>query len=124
MIFLREKMMRFRLSTMSYRARLLWGLLIVNIPMFIILSTEEIVAVRNFAFQREINAITTEGKFLAADVTDALLDHDRARLQEILSFATALAASSQESAQTIHLEAWVQTMSISEASPSRHQRSQ
>jgi signal transduction histidine kinase len=77
-----------RLSSMSYRSRLLWGLLIVNIPMFVILSANEIVAVRNFAFQREIEAITTEGRFLAADVTDALLDHDRARLIEILSFAT------------------------------------
>jgi len=73
---------------MNYRARLLWGLLIVNIPMFVILSANEIIAVRNFAFQREINAITTEGQFLAADVSDALLNHDRGRLQEILSFAT------------------------------------
>jgi signal transduction histidine kinase len=73
---------------MSYRARLLWGLLIVNIPMFVILSANEIVAVRNFAFQRELDAISTEGQFLASDVTDALLDHDRARVNEILSFAT------------------------------------
>jgi signal transduction histidine kinase len=75
-------------SSMSYRARLLWGLLIVNIPMFIILSANEIIAIRNFAIQREITAISTEGRFLADDVTDALLDHDHARLAEILSFAT------------------------------------
>ena len=76
------------LSSMSYRARLLWGLLIVNIPMFVILSANEIIAVRNFAIQREIDAISTEGRFLADDITDALLGHDRARLAEILSFAT------------------------------------
>jgi signal transduction histidine kinase len=56
--------------------------------MFVILSANEIVAVHNFAFQREIDAISTEGQFLASDVTDALLDHDRARVNEILSFAT------------------------------------
>lgn len=73
---------------MSYRSRLLWGLLIVNIPLFVVLSANEIVAFRNFAIHREIDAIEEQGRFLASDVTDALLEHNRSRLFDILKFAT------------------------------------
>jgi HAMP domain-containing protein len=76
-----------RILSMSFRARLLWGLLLVNIPLFIILSTEEIIAVRNFAFHREFDALTSEGQFLASEVSHSLLEHDRARLNEVLNFA-------------------------------------
>jgi signal transduction histidine kinase len=76
-----------RLLSMSFRTRLLLGLLVVNIPLFLILSVNEIIAIRNFAFQREIDAITAEGQFLAGEVSDALLEHDSTRLNEILNFA-------------------------------------
>ncbi len=76
-----------RFISLSYRAKLLLALLVVNIPMFIILSANEIVAVRDIAIHRELDALGSEGQFLASDVTDALLDHDSTRLAEILNFA-------------------------------------
>jgi signal transduction histidine kinase len=76
-----------RLLSLSFRTRLLLGLLIVNIPMFLILSINELVVVRNFAFQRELDAISAQGQFLASEVSDALLEHDSTRLIEILNFA-------------------------------------
>jgi signal transduction histidine kinase len=76
-----------RLLSLSFRARLLWGLLLINVPMFIILSINEIIVVRNFAFHRELDAITSNGQFLASEVSDALMDHDSSRLVEILQFA-------------------------------------
>jgi signal transduction histidine kinase len=76
-----------RLLTLSFRARLLLGLLLINVPMFIIFSINEIIVVRNFAFHRELDAITSNGQFLASEVSDALMEHDSSRLTEILQFA-------------------------------------
>jgi signal transduction histidine kinase len=76
-----------RVLSLSFRARLLLGLLLVNIPVFLLFSAHEIVVVRNFAFQRELDAITSEGQFLSSEVSDALMEHDSSRLNEILHFA-------------------------------------
>jgi signal transduction histidine kinase len=76
-----------RFFSLSYRTRLLLALLLVNIPVFLVLSTYEIISVRNFAFQRELDALNSEGQLLAGLLTDALIDHDKARLNDILSLA-------------------------------------
>ncbi len=76
-----------RLSSLSFRARLLWGLLIVNIPMFVVLSVNEVVAVRTFAFHRELDQLTAEGQLLAGEVTETLLLHSPSRLPEIFTVA-------------------------------------
>jgi signal transduction histidine kinase len=72
---------------LSYRAKLLLALLFVNIPLFIILSVNEIIAVRNFEFHRELDAINAYGQFLASEVTETLQEHDAVRLANVLSFA-------------------------------------
>jgi signal transduction histidine kinase len=79
-----------RFLTLSYRAKLLLALLVVNIPIFVILSVNEIIVVRNFAFHRELDALNSDGQFLASELTETLLEHNRNRLMEILSFAVAL----------------------------------
>jgi signal transduction histidine kinase len=76
-----------RFLTLSYRAKLLGALLIVNIPMFVILSVNEIVAVRNFAIHRELDALTEDGQLLAGEITETLTEHSPHRLPEILSVA-------------------------------------
>jgi signal transduction histidine kinase len=72
---------------LSYRTKLLLALLIVNIPLFITLSVNEIIAVRNFEFHRELSAINAYGQFLASEVTETLEEHDTVRLAKVLSFA-------------------------------------
>jgi signal transduction histidine kinase len=79
-----------RFLSLSYRAKLLLALLVVNIPIFVILSVNEIIVVRNFAFHRELDALNSDGQFLASEVTETLLEHNQNRLMEILSFAVAL----------------------------------
>jgi signal transduction histidine kinase len=76
-----------RFLTLSYRAKLLGALLVVNIPMFVILSVNEIIAVRNFAIHRELDALTEDGQLLAAEITETLTEHSPHRLPEILSVA-------------------------------------
>jgi signal transduction histidine kinase len=76
-----------RILSLSYRAKLVFALLIVNIPLFVILSINEIVAVRNFAFHRELDALNSDGRLLASEVTETLLEHSPSRLAEILSTA-------------------------------------
>ena len=76
-----------RFLSLSYRAKLVVALLVVNIPMFVILSINEIVAVRNFAFHRELDALNSDGQLIAGEVTETLLEHSPKRLPEILSVA-------------------------------------
>jgi signal transduction histidine kinase len=79
-----------RFLSLSYRTKLLLALLVVNIPIFIILSVNEIIVVRNFAFHRELDVLNSNGQFLANEVTETLLEHSQNRLMEVLSFAVAL----------------------------------
>jgi signal transduction histidine kinase len=74
--------------SLSYRAKLVLALLAVNIPMFIILSVNEIIAVRNFAFHRELDALTAEGQLLANAVSETMQSHSPKRLADLLSAAT------------------------------------
>jgi signal transduction histidine kinase len=76
-----------RFLSLSYRAKLLVVLLIVNIPMFVILSVNEIIVVQNFAFHRELDALNSDGELLASEVSEVLLEHSPSRLAEILSTA-------------------------------------
>jgi signal transduction histidine kinase len=76
-----------RFIALSYRAKLVFALLVVNIPMFVILSVNEIIAVRNFALHRELDELNSDGQLLAGEVTEALLLHSPNRLGEILSVA-------------------------------------
>ncbi|HUI91733.1 MAG TPA: ATP-binding protein [Chitinivibrionales bacterium] len=76
-----------RLRALSFRTKLLAALVVVNIPIFVVLSTSEIIAVRNFSFKRETDVLTTEGQFLAHRVSSALFLNDSARVSRILSAA-------------------------------------
>jgi two-component system sensor histidine kinase BarA len=76
-----------RFLSLSYRAKLLLVLLIVNIPLFVILSVNEIVAVRNFAFHRELDVLSETGHLIASEVSETLVEHSPRRLPELLSVA-------------------------------------
>ena len=76
-----------RLQSLSYRTRLLGALLVVNIPMFVLLSINEIVTIRDLSFQREYESINTLGQFLANEMTTVLIEGDTAEMNGIFNVA-------------------------------------
>jgi signal transduction histidine kinase len=77
-----------RLQSLSYRTRLLGALLIVNIPIFVLLSINEIVAIRDLAFLREVETINTLGQFLANEMTSSLIRNDSSEITNLIGLAT------------------------------------